>query len=250
MKRRIITLSGMHRSGTSLVMSWLEQTGLSLFDKVGPNVGNRFGHFEDIQFCRLQGLAIKDRMPHSKGWIIDNKQALNFTPEEQQKALALIDKRNKASDLWGWKDPRTTVFLAEWKKLIPDLKVIALYRPHQEVLHSLLKRASKSPAPMLQIDQAQALDNWLYYNDLLLEYKAQYPADCILLPLYEVLNNNRATFEYLVDKFDLDLHYVDIHQLYDPVHLSKRENYLLSNQHQVLCSAMEQRLEENSDQLN
>ena len=46
---QVICITGMHRSGTSLVASWLESSGLVIHDGafLGPSVGNEKGNFED-----------------------------------------------------------------------------------------------------------------------------------------------------------------------------------------------------------
>ena len=44
----------MHRSGTSLTSNWLHQCGLFLGENlIGPDIGNKFGHFENEDFLHL-----------------------------------------------------------------------------------------------------------------------------------------------------------------------------------------------------
>jgi hypothetical protein len=49
---KVLCIAGMHRSGTSLVTSWLQRCGLQIDDGqlLAANTGNPTGHFEDIEF--------------------------------------------------------------------------------------------------------------------------------------------------------------------------------------------------------
>ena len=56
-----IIITGMHRSGTSLVASLLQEAGLSIGERLlGPSAGNRKGHFEDVDFVELHEDILAD----------------------------------------------------------------------------------------------------------------------------------------------------------------------------------------------
>ena len=53
-KSKVIAITGMHRSGTSLLANLLNQAGLSLGEKLlGPMDSNPKGHFEDYDFLKF-----------------------------------------------------------------------------------------------------------------------------------------------------------------------------------------------------
>ncbi len=244
MKKQVLTLAGMHRSGTSLIMSWLEKLGVEIFDKMEANTGNRLGHFEDRAFCKLQAQALFDRNRETKGWLIDQAEALMFSPHELEQAIALYQDRNTRSDQWGWKDPRTVVFLEQWKKIIPDLKVILLYRPYQEVVDSLLRRSREAEHPMLQLHLDQAIDNWIYYNQLLVEYYRSHTSDTLLWSLDQVLTSPSSVFQQLQQRFAFDLKYVTIQQVYRADQLRQLPEFPISHDRHQRCEALWVQLEE------
>ena len=52
--KEFIVIGGMHRSGTSLISSYLEQSGLDLGDKLfPPDKGNPRGYFEDMDMVHF-----------------------------------------------------------------------------------------------------------------------------------------------------------------------------------------------------
>src|SRR5450631_3600129 len=106
----VLCITGMHRSGTSLTACWLERCNLPIADGrlLGPGVGNPLGHFEDLDFSDLQDRAIK--RAHGS-WRATGPQSLSFNTSEVAAAERLVARRNAAYQLWGWKDPRTVLFL-------------------------------------------------------------------------------------------------------------------------------------------
>ena len=58
----------MHRSGTSMLASWLHHCGLNLCERLlGSGVGNLRGHFEDWDFIELTEQMLKQVRIRSGG---------------------------------------------------------------------------------------------------------------------------------------------------------------------------------------
>jgi hypothetical protein len=76
--------------------------------------------------------------------------------------------------LWGFKDPRTLMLLKGWKKLVPDIEFVGIYRHPMAVSQSLNKR----PAMPVSIEEGLAM--WYDYNKALLkQYRRQpFPLLC------------------------------------------------------------------------
>ena len=156
-------ITGMHRSGTSLVARLLHECGIAL----GPErelkkraADNLDGYFENRSFVRLNDTIInqfggKWNQPPSfpPGW--------EFSPE----ASAFLERAEKlvsqfSHDGWGWKDPRSSLTLPFWQRLIPDLKIIVCIRNPIEVARSLFVRGDTK--------SSSQFDLWLtYYRQLL-----------------------------------------------------------------------------------
>ena len=53
-----LVVTGMHRSGTSMVAAYLQQAGVSIGrNLIGPAPGNPRGHFEDRDFRRTSTIG-------------------------------------------------------------------------------------------------------------------------------------------------------------------------------------------------
>jgi len=156
-------ISGMHRSGTSMVARLLHSCGVFLGPEDELSQGmphNPEGNFENRAFVELNesilahfGGQWDDPPRFPKGW--------ELTPEVGsflQRAENLLGEFRRQH--WGWKDPRNSLTLPFWQRLIPDLKVIACVRNPLEVARSLFVRGDV-------IEPAQ-FDLWMTYYDRLL----------------------------------------------------------------------------------
>jgi hypothetical protein len=69
-------------------------------------------------------------------------------------------KHLSVQSYWGWKDPRNSLTLPFWRRMIPELKLIVCLRNPLEVAHSLRKRGDLIGIPFFSL--------WLtYYRELL-----------------------------------------------------------------------------------
>lgn len=219
----IICITGMHRSGTSLTTSWLELCGLRSHDGniIGAHTGNPKGHFEDKDFVDLHSSAILRKYPKSRGWkaVTDNFEF--FESQHLQHATNLISQRNTKYELWGWKDPRSVLYLRQWKEIIPSLKVLLIWRPCSEVVQSLAKRSRKATAPVFNINSFQSVKLWMSYNKKVFEYKVKYPNDTLLIPLEYIVKYDQDVLCLVNKKFQMDLKYRPISDVYDRNLLNK-----------------------------
>ena len=220
----VVCVTGMHRSGTSLTASWLQVCGMTIDDGrlYGPGPGNPQGHFEDADFAELHRGYLAGLNPRSRGWIITER--LRFDPGVAFLAAAqeLVTKRNLRYKLWGWKDPRTTLFLEAWKQTIPGLKVLLLWRPCYDVVRSLIKRKQKTSLSDYQIGWLRAIKTWRTYNHALLDFRQHHPYDSIVLPIYDLIERDRETIGLINQRFGLSLQWQPLAGVYDPKLLEAR----------------------------
>jgi glycosyltransferase involved in cell wall biosynthesis len=159
-----VCITGMHRSGTSMVARILGACGLDLGpaeELMGPRPDNPDGFFENVRFVLLS-----DGVLAAFGGLFDNPPEL---PEDWVQQARLDGLRLMARELatswsgrgpWGWKDPRCCMTLPFWQALIPDLRVVVCLRDPRAVLQSLERRGYGSPLPMERL--------WVRYHDALL----------------------------------------------------------------------------------
>ena len=196
----VLAIAGMHRSGTSLTASLLENAGVHLGNRlVGVDVGNDKGHFEDIEFVEFHIAVLRSQSLDLDGLTLKKEIAL----EERYVKLAkeLIAKKT-SRPLWGWKDPRTTLFLEFWKQLLPDARFILVYRSPWEVVDSLYRRGTDE---LVNAHPETAVQLWIHYNQRLLEFYEKYPDDCLLVNVRKLLESPQALTATINQKFNLTL---------------------------------------------
>src|SRR6056297_3530815 len=133
---KVLVIVGMHRSMTSLVTQWLNACGLHVGDDLyGAGIGNVMGHFEDYDFIHLHEYILKINESH---WRDTSGKTLQFDDYSKEKSRMLIKMKSNLHEQWGWKDPRTCLFLDHWDSLLPEGKYLIVYRPFADVVDSLL----------------------------------------------------------------------------------------------------------------
>lgn len=180
-----VCITGMHRSGTSLVARLLNLCGVYLGDErkmIAPNPDNPKGFWEYRPFAELNDKILKQLdaswnypplvMP--TGWY-DSPEFSLLKAEAKQLITTFAPY-----DLWGWKDPRTSLTLPFWQGLLPDLKVVICLRSPLEVAQSLKKREAGGIEPRDLVHYPYRL--WQIYYDRLL---AACPAEKRILTHYE-----------------------------------------------------------------
>jgi O-antigen biosynthesis protein len=210
-----VSITGMHRSGTSLTASWFESCGLpiSAGRVIGPDIGNPHGHFEDLDFYRLQRRALL-RSPGS--WRVTRAAPLAFNDEELAEARMLVEARIAEFPKWGWKDPRSLLYFREWKRLHPPLKAFIVWRPCVEVVRSLTARAAaRHFRPATFVDPLTAARMWRAHNQVALSLLRDFPRDVILVSVRALVAHDRAVIERCNAQWGLGLVHSSISEVRD-----------------------------------
>lgn len=173
----------MHRSGTSLISRWLHSCGLHLGDRlVGAAIGNPQGHYEDRDFLRWhEEVFRRNRIPYGG---LTKISKLDIQQDQITKLKKLIAEKNLSHKAWGWKDPRTCLFIDTYEKLIDDPTFLVVYREAEDVLKSLLKRQAEEFAAKSFIQRLRSwvpkstleknyTASWIYYNENILRMISQ-----------------------------------------------------------------------------
>jgi hypothetical protein len=131
-----IIITGMHRSGTSMVAGILKEAGVyfgsNFIKQRAPD--NPKGFFEDKEF-----VSINQRILLDSGGDWDNP------PNRIRESFLVTRRIKKFLSMWninrvGFKDPRCCLTIGIWRKHIKDLKVIFVDRYIEEIAESLKKR--------------------------------------------------------------------------------------------------------------
>ncbi|MCL2923050.1 MAG: sulfotransferase [Trichodesmium sp. MAG_R04] len=93
--------------------------------------------------------------------------------------------KNSISGNWGWKEPRTTLFLDFWSHLLPNAKFILIYRSPWEVVDSLYTWQDK----IFQTKPELAVKFWLNYNQKIIDFYNYAANRCLLANIQTIINN-------------------------------------------------------------
>ena len=175
-----IAITGMHRSGTSMITRALHDSGLHL---VGTAAEELIDAAEDNPEGFWENKAIRDcndELLEATGGAWDNPPALppaavddprvEHVAEASTSALAAL----REHDHWGFKDPRTCLTAAYWLDLEPDLRFIVCVRHPLEVALSLKRRNQNSYSLGLAL--------WERYYAAVLD---QVPAERLIVTHYD-----------------------------------------------------------------
>ncbi len=137
-----LVITGMHRSGTSLLASAAQRAGVDIGSELNPATrGNLRGHFEDVGFLHFHERFMERRSVPVFSPAMD--WTPRATPEEEAEARKLV-ARQAGKPLWGFKDPRTALFLDFWDPLLPNPFYLFVFRHPVEVVLSLAASRARS----------------------------------------------------------------------------------------------------------
>lgn len=230
--QKILLILGMHRSGTSLVTQWLFRCGLNVGTHLLPaDIGNKEGHFEDEEFLSLHRQWLTTRKLPDTGLIANDLSPLQA--EEVQQLRTLLSEKTAGNEQWGWKEPRTCLWLPVYKELLPDAYSLIVVRNFNDTVNSLVMREyrteeaahqrkvqgkkglskfkwkylkSKRPKTFFKRYAEEYLKVWVHYYEKIVAYCNDLPAEKYLLVSYEDLLSNDATvLETLVRQWGFSL---------------------------------------------
>ena len=165
MNKAVVSIAGAHRSGTSMLTRLLHRCGLYLgaeSDLMPAAADNPDGFWEHLRFVRLN-----DEILNAVGaaWDLPPPENERFSGQESaadaDQGASCCSRNLRDTRLWGWKDPRNSLTLPFWQRLLPDLRTVIMVRNPLEVAYSMNKRNGTSYALGLRL--------WEIYNRRLLE---------------------------------------------------------------------------------
>lgn len=174
----------MHRSGTSLLASLLAGAGLHMGDDLlGAGKGNPEGHFEDKEFYRLHLRMLAGNGLSADGFT--SAESIGVPPPCHEDASELVERRRAAGRPWGWKEPRTILFLDFWADLLPESRWLFVVRPPWEVVDSLYRRGDTA----FLANPRFAADVWVAYNRRILKFVRSMPARAAVVHTEQVIGD-------------------------------------------------------------
>jgi hypothetical protein len=180
---RVVCVLGMHRSGTSLVTRLVHGLGFDLGPSealiVDPPEHNRGGYWEHRGFNAIdeQLLARLGGSWHQPPALLDGWEAQPALDDLALRARDLVAEMSASSSRWAWKDPRASLTLPFWQRLLPDASYVVCVRDPASVAASLRQRDafdSEKAARLWLLHTASALRHTegrprlvVFYDDML-----------------------------------------------------------------------------------
>jgi hypothetical protein len=121
----------MHKSGTTLVSQILHHSGIHM-GEIDPNIGYDRGNQYERESTRdinEEILGSQDRLSID----IAAPAQLTMTSAQRGRMQALIETCSREHSDWGFKDPRTTLVYPLWAEVLPQHKLIVVYRALDEL---------------------------------------------------------------------------------------------------------------------
>jgi predicted O-linked N-acetylglucosamine transferase (SPINDLY family) len=205
---KTLIITGMHRSGTSLTAAFLQYLGVN----IGKNLlkssyANPQGYFEDVDFLSFQRQLLssccrqEERGFPDWGWteseLLDKQQFSRYL----EPAKRLIFARQNQSQIWGWKDPRTTLLLDFWRGILPDAGYVLIYRYPWDVADSILRLN----VPFFRENPDFCLRVWRFYNWHLLDFYQRNRDRSLLININTLLEYPEIFVSFLKSKFQFSL---------------------------------------------
>ena len=218
-KSTIIT-TGMHRSGTSFTAALLQSAGVDLGQRLmGCHESNPRGHFENRDFVEFHRKVLQSQGINEAGYTLQEKIDVeeHYVEEAQQ-----IISENSISQLWGWKDPRTSLFLDFWADLLPNSLFLMIYRSPWEVVDSFYRRGTDS---LILSHPELAVKVWIRYNKKILDFYDNFPERCYLTNTHQVAEDPQGFIEKANAKFKTNLSFPKS-EIYDQSLLHKEVSKL------------------------
>jgi hypothetical protein len=178
-----VIVAGMHRSGTSMTASFMNTLGVDFGDRLLPGDRNNApGYFEDVDFLAFHGRLLEAATHHDEpgwpdwGWTESERLDTTSFEAHAAEARALIASRADLP-LWGFKDPRTTLFLPFWHAFMPHARDVLVYRYPWDVADSIDRVGVAIFAERPDL----ALRAWAFYNRHLLDFYRQHRDIAVLV---------------------------------------------------------------------
>jgi len=207
----------MHRSGTSMLANWMFKSGLHLGENlIDANPSNPQGHFEDWDFVNIHNLAVNEY----SSYLFTERPNPQILVQIREKLKILISSKEKKNQIWGFKDPRTCVFLDTYDALLERPLYIFIFRNYQDASNSYLRREyfynqyCRFPRVQNQILNFRKkryinsyIDSWNFHNSQIINHLIESKNFSILIEyedfmlgyknLYEILRNYWKNMEYV-----------------------------------------------------
>lgn len=211
-------VTGMHRSGTSLVAAAVAAGDVWMGDRlVSADRNNRHGYHEDAEFLELDRAMLAAVTPADDGghpdwgWTEHDRRSRDGLARFAAAAGEVVAARGDDGRRWGWKDPRTSLLLDFWHPLLPDPAYVLVYRSPWDVADSMQRLG----ADVFVRNPAYASAVWASYNQHLLDFRRRHRERTVLVAVEALLADPARACALLRDRIGIELPETRLRELVD-----------------------------------
>jgi hypothetical protein len=204
MKKRIIVVIGMHRSGTSAVSRGLIALGVDLGSNLMPALenNNEKGFWEDfdVYTLNIEILSALGRDWHTLPPVKKEEFSQECMTPLIDRAVKLISEKMAGHAIFGMKDPRISRLLPFWKQVFEQLDLSVSYviclRHPLSVAASLRKRDGLEPENCFYL--------WLEHMVSSILESIGYPS--MVVSYDRLMDHPKAQLLRIAERLDLPVH--------------------------------------------
>ena len=127
--RRAVVILAAGRTGSSLLMQILQRLGMSVSAEMTPaSEQNIMGGYEDMRVFTIHSQILRllnasQYFPLPENWM----ETSGIKTKQDELSNIIKDEITKSSTIWGFKDPRTALFLPLWIQIFNSQKIVPCY---------------------------------------------------------------------------------------------------------------------------
>ncbi len=222
-----VIVVGMHRSGTSLTARLLSTLGVKMGTKfIAADRANSEGYYEDRDLVRFHQKAFRQTLGATAdghtdwGWTTVRCIEADDMANWSHHASRLVSRRCASKQVWGFKDPRTTMILDFWDKLLPDPVYVCVYRKPTLVADSMQRL--KADIFLRHPDYAWSI--WKTYNERLLAFQRRHRDRCLLINIESLVQRLEQFPSLLLGRLGLPTTPVNLNEHFQPKLMGTEES--------------------------
>lgn len=225
-----LVILGYHRSGTSAVSQNCNAAGLFVgFEMLEANATNPMGHFEDVQILDLHVDILSYNGEH---WLAPSPFTPIYTRKFFNQARHIASERDLEFAVWGFKEPRTCLFLDLWELVLNDPRYIVCLRHYESCIYSLQRRSLKDikdikerKCALIQgskiADPTELCLSWINYMDNILRLLSRSPEKCLVFRV-DKAEGDQSLAKNINDRFGTNLDPIKIEETFQPALFNKQ----------------------------
>jgi len=213
----IISVVGMHRSGTSAVAGILHLNGILMGSnktfRPKPLLQNPKGFYENYDFRKVNDRILSYQNYDVKSYSLDIPE-VEATGRLRRKMRHLLSKYATEYQNWGWKDPRTCLTLNLWLNelkelgLMKETRILMVVRNEVSVARSLFRRNELLPEVGLRL--------WMRYYMRALDAVDDYDVQVMYYLFEDLVNNPVKSCRSIFSSLEIPLDEKIVSKFVDP----------------------------------